>query len=430
MVRSLFLETPLPVDQVPNALKLLSSKGLRPLPLAMAYFGALEQQHWSSAIDDVASELTTLVFSNRLIIEAIQLDLIMQLLQYHVQRHDTNVTIRIAALVPTAAARRGDAGLAPLVQMYRALKWDDEVRTAAMEALRRFIRRCSDSFAPHAIERFRQELGENIGEMLEATHALRRLMGGEDLADYAYLLHTVAQFFYDTGLTYIDKNNLPSIPGLLSDLDSLNGGLNDDERTALCGALIDLIRVVGVLSDQHRAVYARESDEQIDALLQAEGSARSVLDIFRVMGGYFARGRRMSARTDRLVTEHPLADRSAPMMMREVQQMSRLLKAALRAFLAEAQISISAAAIQAEMESLWGDIALYERRVLVRDLAIDLQRIPELMLIITERVDAKSLLENNGQARKLDANRQRPDNTLAFYRFTYGYFRSRIRRSE
>ena len=49
--------------------------------------------------------------------------------------------------------------------------------------------------------------------MLEATHALRRLMGGEDLADYAYLLHTVAQFFYDTGLTYIDKNNLPSIPG-------------------------------------------------------------------------------------------------------------------------------------------------------------------------------------------------------------------------
>ncbi len=82
------------------------------------------------------------------------------------------------------------------------------------------------------------------------------------------------------------------------------------------------------------------------------------------------------------------------------------------------------------MESLWSDIALYERRVLVRDLAIDLQRIPELMLIITERVDAKSLLENNSLARKLDANRQKPDNTLAFYRFMYGYFRSRIRRRE
>ena len=299
-----------------------------------------------------------------------------------------------------------------------------------MESLRRFIRRCSDSFAPHAIERFRQELGEAIGEALEATHALRRLMGGEDLADYAYSLHTVAQFFYDTGLTYVDKGNLPSITALLSDLDSLNGGLNDPERAALCAALLDLIKLIGALSDQHRAVYARETDEQIDALLQGEDKAQSVLDIYRVMGGYFARGRRMSARTDRLVTEHPLADRSAPMMMREVQQMSRLLKAALRAFLGDAKISISGKAIQAELESLWSDIALYERRVLVRDLAIDLQRIPELMLIITEKVDAKSLLDNNGLARKLDANRQRPDSALAFYRFMYGYFRSRIRRRE
>ena len=78
------------------------------------------------------------------------------------------------------------------------------------------------------------------------------------------------------------------------------------------------------------------------------------------------------------------------------------------------------------MESLWGDIPLYERRTLVRDLAIDLERIPELMLIVTEKVDAKTLLENGGLVRKLDANSQRPDNTLAFYRFMYGYFRSRI----
>ena len=88
MVRSLFLETQVPVESVPEALKLLSASGLRPLPLAMAYFGALEQHHWSSAIDDVAAELTTLVFSNRLIVEAIQLDLIMQLLDYHVKRRD------------------------------------------------------------------------------------------------------------------------------------------------------------------------------------------------------------------------------------------------------------------------------------------------------------------------------------------------------
>ncbi len=427
MVRSLFLETPLALDQVPEALKMLSTKGLKPLPLAMAYFGALEQHRWSTVIEEVAAELTTLVFSNRLIIEAIQLDLITQLLQYHVQRRDTNFAVRVATLVPAAAARRGEAGLAPLIQMYRSLNWDDEVKATAMELLRRFIRRCSDSFAPRAIERFKTELGSGIGEALEATHALRRLMGGEDLADYAYSLHTVAQFLYDTGLTYVDKNNLPNINSLISDLDSLNGGLNDPERRALSGALYDLIRVVSALSDQHRQFHSKEADEQIDGLLKGEGTAETVFDIFRVMGGYFARGRRLSARTDRAMPNHPLGDRSAPILMREVQQINRLLKAALRAFLPDGHVSISATAIQGEMESLWSDIALYERRVLVRDLAIDLQRIPELMLIISDKVDSKALLDSGGTARKLDSNRQRPDNALAFYRFMYGYFKARVR---
>ncbi len=430
MVRSLFLETPIPVEQVPDALKTLSAKGMKPLPLALAYFGALEQHHWSQLIEQVATELTTLVFSNRLIIEAIQVDLIMQLLQYHVQRRDTNYTIRVATLVPAAAARRGEAGLAPLIQMYRALTWDDDVRAMAIEALRRYVRRSSDGAAPRAIERFRTELGTEVGAALEATYALRRLMGGEDLADYSYSLHTVAQFLYDTGLTYVDKNNLPSIPGLLSDLDSLNGGLTDDERKAISAALLELVRLVGALSDQHRKVHTRESDDQIDLLLRGEGTAQTVFDLFRVMGGYFARGRRLTARTDRLMSNHPLADRSAPILMREVQQINRLLRAALRAFLAEAEISLNAKAVQGEMESLWGDIALYERRVLVRDLAIDLERIPELMLIITEKVDAKALLDSGGQTRKLDSNKLRPENTLAFYRFMYGYFRSRIRRRE
>lgn len=430
MVRSLFLDTPIPVERTADALKILSHKGLKPLPLSMAYFGALEQHRWAHVLDDVAGELTTLVFSNRLIIEAIQLDLITQLLQHHVQRQDTNYTMRVASLVPPAAARRGEAGLAPLIQMYRALNWDDPVRETALEALRRFIRRCSDSFAPRAIARFRDELGEEIGAALEATHAIRRLMGGEELGDYAYSLHTVAQFFYDTGLTYVDKSNLPTVPALLSDLDSLNGGLNDAERKVIVNALLDIIRVTGTLSEQHRKLHPRETDAEIDALLRGEGNARTVFDIFRVMGGYFARGRRMTARTDRLATNHPLADRSAPILMRELQQISRLLKAAMRAFLSEGEISVNARAIQGEMESLWGDIALYERRMLVRDLAIDLERIPELLLIITEKVDAKALLDNGGISKKLDANKQRPENTLAFYRFMYGYFQSRVRRKE
>lgn len=430
MIRSLFLETPVPVERIPSALKVLSARGIKPLPLTLAYFGALEQHQWSPDLDSVAAELTTLVFSNRLITEALQLELVMQLLQYHIRRRDMPNITRTAALAPLTAAKRGDAGVTPMITLYRALDWDDEARKIGMDALRKFIRRCSDTFAPKAISRIVAELGDRIGHSLEATHALRRLLGGEELADYAYSLHTTAQFLYDTALTYVTNNRaaLPSVPGLLSDLDGLNGGLNDAERRALSSALLDLARTVLELAQRHRKLYAKEDDAQIDTLLMGEGTAQSAFDIFRVMGGYFSRGRRLSARTDRLLTNHPLADRSAPSLMREIQQINRLLKAALRAFPADEKLNLSAASLREELDNLWSEITLHERRRLVRDLSIDLQRIPELSLMIIERSDARVVSDNGGgTARRLDANRQQPQNTLEFYRFVHGYFKRRIR---
>jgi hypothetical protein len=427
LLRGLFLETPFPKEDTALALKALNDKGLKPLPLAMAYFGALEQHSWTQ--DSAASELTALVFGNRMIIEAIQLELLMQLLAYHVRRRDSNFTVRVSQLIPVAAARKGEEGIAPMIEMYKLLDWDDPVKGVAMDSLRRFVRRCSDAVALEAVNRFKAELGEKIGEGLEAAYILKRMMGGESLADYAYSIHTTAQFLYDTGLTFVDKSKLPSIPALLSDLDSLNGGLNDTERNLLSSAVVDMLKTLALLAAAHRQVHSRENEDQIQQLIDGKGSAQTIFDIFRVMGGYFARGRRLSARTDKLSGNHPLADRSAPILMREINQIARLLKNALRTFPPDtARISITAEAIQGELESLWSDIALHERRTLVRDLAIDMQRIPELTLMMTERADLKGLQDgNNGLARKLDANRHRPENAMEFYRFLHGYFRSRVK---
>jgi len=427
LLRGLFLETPFPKDDTALALKTLNDKGIKPLPLAMAYFGALEQHGWTQ--DSIAAELSSLVFGNRMITDAIQLDLLMQLLNYHVRRRDSNFTVRVAQLLPIAAARKGEEGVAPMIEVYKLLDWDDAVKNVAMDSLRRFIRRSSDAVALESIQTFKAQLGDKLGEGLEAAYIIKRMMGGESLADYAYSVHTTAQFLYDTGLTFADKNKLPAIPALLSDLDSLNGGLNDTERNLLSSAAIDMLKTLGLLSGQHRSVRPRENDEQVQMLIDGKGSASTIFDIFRVMGGYFARGRRLSARTDKVAGNHPLADRSAPVLMREVNQIARLLKNALRTFPPNTpRIAIAADAIIGELESLWSDIALHERRTLVRDLAIDLQRIPELTLMMTERVDVKGLQDSsNGLTRKIDANRHRPENAMEFYRFIYGYFHSRIK---
>ncbi|MCK6579699.1 MAG: hypothetical protein L6Q98_16520 [Anaerolineae bacterium] len=426
MLRALFHDTRIEVAAVAPALSALSTQGLKPLPLAMAYYGALEQHNWPPGLDEAATELTRLVFSNRLILEAIQFELIIELLDYHVRRRDENYIARVTSLIPAAAIRRGDSAIDALVRIYRSLDWSAEIKATGLDMLRRYIRLSGDSFAPKVIAQLKLDLGAEVSAALEATHIMRRLIGGEELADYAYSLHTTAKFLYDTGLTYTDRGNLPSVPSLMSDLDSLNGNLTDAERRAIANAILDVGRALVVLSDRHRRFHAKDTDEQIQTQLDGAGNVETIFDIFRVMAGYFGRGRRLSVRTDRLLTNHPLGDRAAPALMREVQQINRLLKTALRAFGEDEKIALTPAAIRGELESLWAVIALYERRTLVKDLAIDLQRIPELALMITEKADVRTL-QDSGVAKRLDMNRQRPENTLEFYRFVHGYFKARVR---
>ena len=94
---------------------------------------------------------------------------------------------------------------------------------------------------------------------------------------------------------------------------------------------------------------------------------------------------------------------------------------------ADVRFTMGADVIRLEIESLWKEVSLQDQRAFSGSMAADLQRIPELLLMITERVDKKLFQEDSGLVRKLDANRQRPENTLEFYRFIHGYFKARMR---
>jgi hypothetical protein len=427
MVYSLIAESDLPVQEIAPALTVLAEKGVKPLPLAMAHFGALHRHRWSNALEKVAADVSWLVFNNRLIAESMSPELIIELLGYHIQKQDANLALRVASLLPVAAARRGEDGISIMIQMYRMMNRNEEGGQAALDGLRRYIRRCSDSFVPHALVRLGRELGEPVQRALEATVTLYQIMGGEDIGDYAYSVHTASEFLYDTFQPYMDKNNMPSINSLISDLSSLSGGLSNDERRALSEAILEFGRLLSALAIQHRQVHPREQDEHIEGLLTGKGTASTVFDVFRVMGGYFSRARRLSIRAERGGSQHPLSDRAAHVLLREIEQINRLLKTALRAIPSDRRIHLSAAALQEEIESLWGDISLHERRTLVRDLAIDLQRIPEITLMITERADVKVLQDDSGIGRKLESANRRPENALEFYRFVHGYFKARTR---
>ena len=421
VVYDLFFDTALAHDHLNEALRELAGVGLKALPLAMAYFGALRRNQWPDAMSWHASELTDLLVPHRLVSEAIPVDMLAELLAFHVRRHDTVQSARVASLLPAAVARRGEQGAAMLVEVYRSLTWDADVRAAGLDTLRSYVRRLPDQATPRAIALLGRELGTDVAQALEATALVRQVMGGQELGELAHSLHVTALFLHDTGLTYSDRNRIPILTVITSDLDSLRGGLSSQERAALANAIMELARMIAVVAGQHRKLHPRESDAQVEQLLTGNGTVSSAVDMFRALGGFFARGRRLDMQ-EKVLPQHPLGGRPAHELLKEIEITTRTLGTALKAMPTDRRISVPARAIQGEAESLWAILSVNERRTLEHDLAEDLQSIAEWTLAITEKMDPKVLQDGSSQARKLASLVNRPENTIEFYRFMSGYF--------
>lgn len=419
MVQRLFAETPIPVTEVPTALKAIHDGGVRLLPLAMAHIGALEGSGWSPVLGEVAEEVSSMLLENRPMLEVIPDDALLSLLSYHTNRQDTVNAIRTASLIPMVAAKRGTAGISAMARMYKMLRWEDRVKVAGMELLRRFVRTTDDDTARKTIGFFGRELGKTVGSALEATYSMKRFMGSVDLLDYAGFVHLTAEFLQDIARAY-EGRNTPSIGALQNDLDSMTGGLTDDDRRMIAREIIGLGKALVALGDQQKATRQRDMSKHIDLLLMGKAEPTCALDVYFIMGGYFAKGKRFSPKLEE--TLHPLGERSAPTVKHEATVVNGVLREATRALPPTVPITLTTESVRGEMESQWGELSLHQQRELVRDLAIDLQRIPQLVSEIYEKGDPKAMDDNAG--RKWESGKQRPRNTLEMLRFVAGYFKA------
>lgn len=422
MVQRLFAETPITIDETPVALSAIEKGGIKSLPLAMAYIGALEGRDWSPALDTVAAAVTTNLNENRSVLNVIHPSAMLSLLKFHARRHDVPGAVRLAGLFPQVAANHSTMGLKLMIRMYRMMDWEPKARIAALELLRRYVRQADNTLARQAVVQAGRELGEIVRNALEATYAFKRLMGGVDLLDYAGFLHTTAEFLEDTAQAYTDKASVPSLGALMNAMQSLTGGVSNAERDQIARAVISLGRAILILGEQHRSRLPRETDKHYEGLIAGRSDPNSGLDVMRIAGGYFAKGKRYTVRNTR-TTQHPLAERSAPMLRDEAEVVNHLLRGIIQAFPADHEITLSAATIRGELESLWGGIALHDQRQIVRGLAIDFQRVAEWAAHIADQADDKALTDTT-LGRRLDSGKQAPRTTIEFYRYVHGYFRS------
>jgi hypothetical protein len=189
-------------------------------------------------------------------------------------------------------------------------------------------------------------------------------------------------------------------------------------------SIIDLGRAIVELGGLYQSNKPRDEAKYHNQLLTGEVDPRSGLDVLRAMGGYFARGRRFETQLEQDDTPRLLSQRSSAELLDQIVSARSVLADVLVALPPDKPIKLTVAALRAEMESLWSVYGTEKQREVVRDLAIDLQRVPDLTDNIAANGDAKAL-EESPLGDRIDGGKHHPRSTLEMFRFIYRYYAAR-----
>lgn len=419
MIQKLFASTPLLPEEVPHALSGISEAGIRSLPLAMAYIGILDNQTPSEVTDAVAGDVTEIIDQNTGILEVMPLEAMTSLLQYQVKQQNSAMSVHIAYYLPTVAARYGERTVTVMGKAYRILDWDNDVQMARMEMLRLYMRQLDRRGAYRALEGFGMLLGDRVRSQLEATYTLKVLMQDYDIVTYAKVAHRLADLLQDALEAY-SGSSVPTSGGIHNDLDSMPGNLTSDDKRLIATEIVKMGRVILQLGGLQSRVRGGNDNRRIEALLKGRENPHTALEVMRVVGGYLSQGMLYPLKLETLQNPHPLGNRNASGFLEDIQMAQESLQSA-NDCMGKANANVSGQAIYDEMESLWQAVPSSIQRDIVKDFAIDMQRLADLIPQIASSGDARAL-ENSGLGRKLAENKSRPRNVLEFYRFVAGYY--------
>lgn len=424
MMNRLFAETPIPDGDTLRALSVIQRVGIRSAPLAMACIGALEREgSGSPELDSVAGLATDILLGERTLLEVIPSRAPLVLLTYYTRRKDATNTIRASSLIPLAASYH-KGGLKMMSQMYARMTDDDRTRVAALQMLRAYVQESNETEARRAVAYFGRELGERVQRALETSYTIKRLMGGTGLVVFADRLHKAADLLWAMAEHYADPKITPSISGIMNGLGSLPGALIPADRRLLAADLLKTGRTVVLAGRAYRAQRGRDEDRHITQLLTGEADPKTMLDVLWVMGGYFARGSRLDSRPRQPSSPYPLQGFSSSTLKEAASISAALLDDALRTLPPKKTVSLTAADVRAEIESLWSAVPEATQRAIARDLAQDLQRLADLCALIEANGDSKAMADG-GLAKRLDSGRLRPRSALEMIRLIHGYYLSR-----
>lgn len=421
LVERLFVETSLPAAQAIEAVQGLSANGIKSAPLLMALMGSLHDRDPMPALDTLAAEAEAMLGEDTRLLQVVPPTALLTLLAYHARADNPSSALRVAQVIPQALQAQEADALPVVTQMYRLMRSRKSTQAAGLDIVRAYVRQADDKAARVAIAYYARELGGDVRAALDATYALKRLMGGRDLIAFSEAVRASVPFLLDTASAYADSRTTPDIPPLMRGLSEMGGNFLREDLRAFTLSLMALMQSMVMLHQQHRASRPRD----VDGLLRGTLDPVSGLDMLRVAAGAASQGKRVDVQFLTPPLAYPLGQRSRRALADEVRVVAELVNTWARAFTSNPPGSISARHLRDETASLLRAAPDAARAAAQQTLSRDLQVVIGLLEFIGDSGDPRAADDQSQIGKKLDTLKQRPRSVLEFYRFLYAYFRQR-----
>jgi hypothetical protein len=415
-IGNIFLNATLSLEALHQIFALIEHSRIRPEPRARAYCAVMIAANWGRAYHSLARRLAIMLFNDVRLVDMIGVDHTLRLLAYHADLKDEVSVYEVGSVLLEVALLLGKRGVELVLKTWDHLNLP-ELAEARFDLLRRYVRRADASFAEHLPDYFGQKMGKPIAEALQATYVMRKLMAGRNFYDLGQALHITAQLLIDLAVPYTEDKEQPPRHRLKRGLDSMSGGLDDNERLVI-GANLERI-ALAVYSLGYQLDRGKQTEEVQRALLRNEIPPETGGDFLIYIGGLFAKRKFMPVDLEREEMAHIFGNRSATMLQDEVAIAADLLDNLLAAFPPDNPPHLTLAAFANELDSLWRQISLYNQRQVYEMVSNDSQYIAQLVQMMASRVRSGDRVFKNTQ---LETGHKTPENEIEVLRWVAGYF--------
>ncbi len=433
LLNEVFLRIELSSDKMLAALAGFEGSKIRVEARTRAYFAALTNQQWDVSMETVARQLTNMFYTDHRLLRLVGVTNSLRLLQFHARQTNMLDSLRMATALMQMALEMGEDGPPLLVKSWKYLTWQTEVRNAAIELLRRYVRQMSPAKSAALPNYFARQLGARVGESLKATRVMRIITGQQNFLDLHENIRLTYALLSDMATTYHELKEAPPLPRLHRDLDAMSGGVTEDERAELAANLYEIARLIYELGSQPpvaKATRRSTTNTSVKSVLREarNTSPQTSAEFLTWFGLYFTDDLVVDLGLEHAAPAHILGERSAAMFYRETLAIRGYLERLGAAFPVENPPQVAVEALRAEVESLWGEVRLYDQRHLKDQMGEMPQKIALLLRLIANRGSEK-VLADKGLGKQLETGRRQPQRELEAFRWISGYFgRKHVRR--